>query len=70
MTWPQPVEVDGVIVEPVHMEVLDFEARRLRVWVLWGDTLRSADVEIPEDQWESAWASHNAASSSDGEGTR
>ena len=66
MTWPQPVEVDGVIVEPVHMEVLDFEARTLRVWVLWGDTLRSADVEIPEDQWKSAWASHK----SDGKETR
>ena len=58
MAWPDPVEVDGVTVEALHMEVLDFDARKLRVWVTWGDTIRSADVTIPDDKWDSAWRAH------------
>lgn len=55
-SWPSPiVEDDGTVVEAVHMELLDMAERRLRVWVMWGDTLRSADVVIPEDEWDTAW---------------
>lgn len=50
-----PIEVDGVLVECVDMQVVDVEddgTRVVRVFVLWGDVMRHADVRFDRVTWE------------------
>lgn len=50
-----PQVIDGVTVECVDMQVVDVEddgTRVVRVYVMWGDDMRHADVRFDRVTWE------------------